>query len=111
MKWVAECYSTPKKLTSISKIEIETIPKRLRHRRNLFFFQGKTLFLCHGKNIATYSACGVNCDVDCIVQSYSHANKHHHKLYALSDLTEAYINNLEYDNASGILNQLIKAMI
>ena len=39
---------------------------------------------------------------------YDRANKHHHKLYALSDLTEAYINNLEYDNASGILNQLIK---
>jgi hypothetical protein len=29
-------------------------------------------------------------------------------LYALSDLTEAYINNLEYDKASEILNQLIK---
>ena len=39
---------------------------------------------------------------------YSRANKLHHKLYALSDLTEAYINNLEYDKASEILNQLIK---
>ena len=39
---------------------------------------------------------------------YDRANKLHHKLYALSDLTEAYINNLEYDKASEILNQLIK---
>ena len=38
MKWVAECYSTPKKLTSISKIEIETISKTVATSSQPFLF-------------------------------------------------------------------------
>ena len=38
---------------------------------------------------------------------YELAQKHYHKLYALSEVASAYINNLEYPKAYDILQQLI----
>ena len=49
MKWVAECYSTPKKLTSISKIEIETISKTVATSSQPFLFSGKNIIFVSWK--------------------------------------------------------------